>query len=189
MWNWLLKKGICCLLVIRMWLVLAEPRGGFCLPLSKRKRLKEMMWMRNGLRSIGTRLKLSWQTSVMMLWEWLMNILYLRLQLVNQLCFIIRCKQSCFILDYGFWCYISVILHKLIVGCLNVLLAGKEIIIVTLRNLRLAMRRRRLVISQWKHMRWDIYLSCFCSLYVICTWVDLMGDLFSEIVKNTIDHY
>ena len=63
---------------------------------------KGTSWMRSRLRNIGRRLNWSYRTSVMMLWEWLMSTLSLWLQLVNPLCFTIRCEDLCLILCRSF---------------------------------------------------------------------------------------
>ena len=111
---------------------------------------KGTSWMRSRLRNTGRRLNWSYRTSVMMLWEWLMSTLSLRLQLVNPLCFTIRCEDLCLILChrfcFGVIYFLFFILCKWIKGCWNVLLAGKEIIIVILLNLSQAMRKRKLML-------------------------------------------
>ena len=94
MWSWQWRRGIWCLLGIRMLLGQEGHRGGSCLPLNRRRRPKGMNKMWSGLRSTGRGLKTSSLRSAMTFCQSLIIISFHLPHLGNQLFFTIRCETS-----------------------------------------------------------------------------------------------
>lgn len=94
MWSWQWRRGIWCLLGIRMLLGQEGHRGGSCLLLNRRRRPRGMNKMWSGLRNTGRGLKTSLLRSAMTFCQSLIIISFHLPHLGNQLFFTIRCETS-----------------------------------------------------------------------------------------------